>query len=129
MGWPPGSRTALQVAIIHVYVNPETHVPHLEQLLTVSLAMSDHISRQGSLVIRALDRLDRTLTAASPIAVTVIGISSMYYVAFSYGLAVIGLLCGRECVTQVSPSTCVTHPPLHPPFMAQYILGIYAHYR
>ena len=64
--------------------------------------MSDHVAQPVNFVTRALDRLDRTLTAASPVAVAIIGITSMYYVAFSYGLAVVGLLCGREGVTQVN---------------------------
>ena len=64
--------------------------------------MSDHVAQPASHVLRALDRTDRTLTAASPIAVAMIGITSMYYVAFSYGLAVVGLLFGRERATQVS---------------------------
>ena len=65
--------------------------------------MSDSIAVQSSYVLRALDRMDRGLTAASPVAVAVIGIASLYYVAFSYGLAVVGLLFGRDSVTQVSP--------------------------
>lgn len=64
--------------------------------------MSDHVSQPSSYVFRALDRMDRTLTAASPIAVAMIGITSVYYVAFSYGLAVVGLLFGRERAGQVS---------------------------
>ena len=64
--------------------------------------MSDSIAVQSSYVLRALDRMDRSITAASPVAVAVIGIASLYYVAFSYGLAVVGLLFGRDSVTQVS---------------------------
>lgn len=64
--------------------------------------MSDSIAVQTSYVLRALDRMDRGITAASPVAVAVIGITSLYYVAFSYGLAVVGLLFGRDSVTQVS---------------------------
>lgn len=64
--------------------------------------MSDHVSQPPNYVFRALDRMDRTLTAASPIAVAMIGITSVYYVAFSYGLAVVGLLFGRERAGQVS---------------------------
>ena len=63
--------------------------------------MSDHVTQSASYIIRALDRMDRALTAASPIAVAMIGVSSMYYVAFSYGLAVVGLLFGRERAGQV----------------------------
>ena len=63
--------------------------------------MSDHVSQPASHIIRLLDRMDRSLTAASPIAVAMIGISSIYYVAFSYGLAVVGLLFGRERAGQV----------------------------
>ena len=62
--------------------------------------MSDSI--QSSYVLRAMDRMDRAVTAASPVAMAVIGVTSLYYVAFSYGLAVVGLLFGRESVTQVS---------------------------
>ena len=64
--------------------------------------MSERIAQPSSYVLRALDRLDRTLTAASPVAVAVIGITSLYYAAFSYGLAVVGLLFGREIATKVS---------------------------
>lgn len=64
--------------------------------------MSEHVSQPPNYVFRALDRMDRTLTAASPIAVAMIGITSVYYVAFSYGLAVVGLLFGRERAGQVS---------------------------
>ena len=64
--------------------------------------MSDSIAVQSSYVFRAMDRMDRSITAASPVAVAVIGIASLYYVAFSYGLAVVGLLFGRDSVTQVS---------------------------
>lgn len=64
--------------------------------------MSDHVAQPVSYVFRALDRMDRTLTAASPIAVAMIGITSVYYVAFSYGLAVVGLLFGKERASQVS---------------------------
>lgn len=64
--------------------------------------MSDHVSQPPNYVFRALDRMDRTLTAGSPIAVAMIGITSVYYVAFSYGLAVVGLLFGRERAGQVS---------------------------
>ena len=63
--------------------------------------MSDHVARPVSYVIRVLDRMDRALTAASPIAMAMIGVVSMYYVAFSYGLAVVGLLFGRERAGQV----------------------------
>lgn len=64
--------------------------------------MSDRVIQPASYVLRALDRIDRTFTAASPVAVAMIGVTSMYYVAFSYGLAVVGLLFGREIATQVS---------------------------
>ena len=46
--------------------------------------------------------MDRALTAASPIAVGVIGVASLYYVAFSYGLGIIILLSGREGAIQVA---------------------------
>lgn len=62
--------------------------------------MSDNLLQTGH-GLRALNRLDRTLTAASPLALAVIGVSSLYYVAFSYGLAVVGLLFGKDSVTQV----------------------------
>lgn len=51
--------------------------------------------------IALLDRMDRALTAASPVAVAMLGISSTYYVAFSYGLGVIALLFGKEGASQV----------------------------
>ena len=73
--------------------------------------MSDHVTQSASYIIRALDRMDRALTAASPIAVAMIGVSSMYYVAFSYGLAVVGLLFGRERAGQVSYTEVLASQP------------------
>ena len=47
--------------------------------------MSEHVSQPLNYVFRALDHMDRTLTAASPIAVAMIGITSVYYVGLRTG--------------------------------------------
>ena len=49
-----------------------------------------------SRVVGAVDRLDRSVTALSPVVVTAFGIFSLYYVAFSYGLFVIALAGGKR---------------------------------
>lgn len=54
-----------------------------------------------SRLVGAVDRLDRSITALSPVAVTAFGIFSLYYVAFSYGLFVIALAGGKRGITSV----------------------------
>ena len=54
-----------------------------------------------SRVVGAVDRLDRSVTALSPVVVTAFGIFSLYYVAFSYGLFVIALAGGKRGITGV----------------------------
>ena len=52
-------------------------------------------------VMSALDRFDRALTRLSPVALGVLGTASAYYIAFSYGAAVIVLVLGKEEATQL----------------------------
>ncbi len=49
-----------------------------------------------------LDRFDRTITRTAPLGLSVLGVSSVYYIAFSYGLGVIALVFGKDGATQVS---------------------------
>lgn len=49
-----------------------------------------------------LDRVDRALTRTAPLGMSILGISSVYYIAFSYGLGVIALIFGKDGATQVS---------------------------
>lgn len=49
----------------------------------------------------AVDRLDRSLTALSPVAMTAFGAFSFYYVALSYGLFVVALAGGKQGMTHV----------------------------
>lgn len=58
-----------------------------------------------SRVIAAVDRLDRSLTALSPVVVTAFGAFSLYYVAFSYGLFVVALAGGKRGITGVVASS------------------------
>ena len=48
-----------------------------------------------------LDRMDLAFTRACPLGVGVLGITAVYYVAFSYGVGVIALVFGKDGVTQV----------------------------
>ena len=50
---------------------------------------------------QALSRLDRTYLKGSPVFLGVLGSVSVYYVAFSYGVCVTGLVIGKKGAIQV----------------------------
>lgn len=62
-------------------------------------------------LIVVVDRMDHAITTMSPLVVSVLGVTSVYYVAFSYGLGVIALLYGRNGASQVV-SNVSTNPLL-----------------
>lgn len=59
--------------------------------------------------ISALDRIDQAYLRSSPIGLSVLGATSAYYVAFSYGAGVTFLLLGKERATQLF-GNAANHP-------------------
>ncbi len=53
-------------------------------------------SQQEMSVAVILDPVDRLITRVSPFALSVLGASCAYYVAFSYGVGVVVLVLGKE---------------------------------
>lgn len=62
-------------------------------------------------VIHFLDQLDRAYLRSAPITLCVLGATSAYYVAFSYGAGVTFLLLGRERAIQIFGNSA-NHPVL-----------------
>ena len=60
-------------------------------------------------VISVLDQLDYSYLRGSPIALGVLGGTSVYYVAFSYGAGVTFLVLGKERATQIF-GNAANHP-------------------
>lgn len=61
--------------------------------------------------LSVLDRIDRAYLRGSPVALAALGVTSAYYVAFSYGAGVTFLVLGRERATQMF-SNSASHPAI-----------------
>lgn len=58
-----------------------------------------------SSLMHVVDQVDRLITRASPLALGVIGATSVYYIAFSYGAGVVVLAVGKDAATQLFGNT------------------------
>ena len=73
-----------------------------------------------STALQVMDQMDRLITRISPLALGVLGATSIYYVAFSYGAGVVVLAVGRDAATQLfgnavsSPLIVLVGVPLVP---------------
>ena len=85
--------------------------------------LPDSLIQAAMSVISVLDHLDRIYLRGSPIALSVLGATSAYYVAFSYGTGVIFLLLGKERTAQMfgnaanNPVVILVGIPLIPVFL------------
>ena len=75
-----------------------------------SFSLSSQINKAMN-IISVLDGLDRAYLRSSPIGLGVLGATSAYYVAFSYGAGVTFLVLGKDKATQIFGNTA-NHPVL-----------------
>lgn len=97
-----GTGDILNCPLIHLQLT-SIHYVTATQLLSIKLIYGDIVIDIiiMSTTMYIVDQVDRLITRASPLALGVLGATSVYYIAFSYGAGVVVLALGKDEATQL----------------------------